>query len=138
VTGLVGAVSGLLALLVAGWSHRRLRRRGAGPGGPGVEPALASLRSDLAGAVRHVGVVRYDALGDVTGRLSWSLALVDDRGDGVVLTTIRGRQDAHSYAKPLHRGRGEDPLSPEERRAVAAALRPVGASARTARAAVPA
>ncbi len=52
------------------------------------------------------------------GRLSWSLALVDDDGNGVVLTSIHGRSDARSYAKNLTGWAGEQPLSPEEEAAV--------------------
>jgi hypothetical protein len=63
-------------------------------------------------------VVRYDAFGDMGGRLSWSLALADDRGDGVVLTSISGRSDARTYAKNLAGWASDQPLSPEEEDAV--------------------
>ena len=46
---------------------------------------LAALRADIAQALRHVAVVRYDAFGDMGGRLSFSAAVVDDRGDGLVV-----------------------------------------------------
>lgn len=91
----------------------------------GARADLDRARTDLTGALRHVAVVRYDAFGDLGGRLSWSAALLDDAGDGIVLTTIAGRTETRSYAKGVARGAAEQPLSPEEQRAVAAARRGV-------------
>jgi hypothetical protein len=84
----------------------------------GLRAEVERLREEATGAVRHLAVVRYDAFGDMGGRLSWSLALVDERGDGVVLTSIHGRSDARSYAKNVTGWAGEQPLSPEEESAV--------------------
>ena len=82
---------------------------------------MAALRAEARGALRHLGLVRYDAFADVGGRLSWSLALVDDGGNGVVLTAIHGRSEARSYAKSLAGWTCEQPMSPEEEDAVASA-----------------
>jgi hypothetical protein len=65
-------------------------------------------------SVQHVGMVRYDAFEDVGGRLSFSCALLDDRGDGVVITSINGRQDTRVYAKPITGGKSVHNLSEEE------------------------
>ena len=59
-------------------------------------------------------MVRYDAFGDMGGHLSWSLALLDETGSGVVLTSIHGRSEARSYAKSIADWRCDQPLSPEE------------------------
>ena len=56
-------------------------------------------------ALRHVAVVRYDAFGDMGGRLSFSAALLDDQGDGLVLSSINGRSETRTYAKALVGGR---------------------------------
>jgi hypothetical protein len=79
---------------------------------------LARVRTDLADALRHVAVVRYDAFGDMGGHLSWSLALLDDGGNGVVLTSIHGRSEARTYAKNITAWTCEQQLSPEEQEAV--------------------
>lgn len=76
----------------------------------------------LRGTVQHVGMVRYDAFEDVGGRLSFSCALLDDRGDGVVITSINGRQDTRVYAKPIKRGESSHNLSAEEDSAIQQAL----------------
>jgi hypothetical protein len=88
---------------------------------PGLRREVARLREEHAAALRHLAVVRYDAFSDVGGRLSWSLALLDRAGDGVVLTSIRGRTEARTYAKSISDWRSDQELSPEESEAVAAA-----------------
>lgn len=85
--------------------------------------ALESLRTDVAASLRRVALVRYDAFGDHGGRLSFSLALLDDAGDGVALTSIAGRSETRLYAKGVTAGEGERELSPEELQAVRAAMR---------------
>jgi len=84
----------------------------------GLRGEVAALRAELATSVRHVAVVRYDAFGDVGGHLSWSAALVDDAGDGVVLTAIQGRSQARSYVRTVTAWSAEQ-LSEEETRALA-------------------
>jgi hypothetical protein len=79
---------------------------------------IADIRDDLASALRHLAVVRYDAFGDMGGHLSWSLALLDDHGDGVVVTSIHGRSDARTYAKNLTDWMSNQQLSPEEEQAI--------------------
>jgi hypothetical protein len=82
---------------------------------------LAALRSDLAQALKHVAVVRYDAFGDMGGRLSFSAAIIDDSGDGVVLSSIHARGESRTYAKGVVGGRSDATLTPEEQQALAAA-----------------
>jgi len=80
---------------------------------------VAALQLETADALRHLAVVRYDAFGDMGGTLSWSLALLDDHANGVVLTSIHGRSDGRTYAKSVSAGECEQPLSPEEVEAIA-------------------
>ena len=87
----------------------------------GLRQEVAALRAEAKGALRHLGLVRYDAFADVGGRLSWSLALADDAGNGVVLTAIHGRSEARSYAKSIAGWSGTQPMSPEEEEAVRSA-----------------
>jgi hypothetical protein len=86
---------------------------------------LARTRAELADALRHVSVVRYDAFGDMGGRLSFSAAMLDDGGDGLVLTAIHGRSETRSYIKGVKGGTSEASLSPEEQQAVSYALKGV-------------
>jgi len=75
---------------------------------------VSGLRGDLADAIRHVAVVRYDAFNDMGGRMSFSAALLDDAGDGVVLSSINGRTETRTYAKGVKAGGSDAELSPEE------------------------
>ncbi|RNL81411.1 DUF4446 family protein [Nocardioides marmorisolisilvae] len=85
----------------------------------GLRHEVAALRAEAATALKHLAVVRYDAFEDTGGQLSWSLAILDDHGDGTVLTSIHGRTEARTYAKSISAWRCEQPLSPEESDAVA-------------------
>ncbi|MGH2842828.1 MAG: DUF4446 family protein, partial [Solirubrobacteraceae bacterium] len=76
----------------------------------------------LDGAVAERGLVRYDAYGEMSGRQSTSLALLDANSSGVVLSTIHHRDHARLYAKQIHLGQSDLELSPEEQEAVALAL----------------
>ncbi|MHB1612719.1 MAG: DUF4446 family protein [Actinomycetes bacterium] len=88
-----------------------------------LDTAVAAARVDVADAIRHVAVVRYDAFGDMGGRLSFTAALLDDAGDGIVLTSINGRSETRTYAKGVKAGVSDVALSPEEEQAVAYARR---------------
>jgi hypothetical protein len=82
----------------------------------------AAPDDDEVGALRRVALVRYDAFADMSGRMSFSLALLDASADGVVLSAIAGRSDTRVYAKGIVAGKGEHDLSPEERQAVRSAM----------------
>ena len=79
-------------------------------------------QAEIEGAVRNVGLVRYDAFEDVGGRLSFSCALLDGLGTGVVMTSINGRHDTRVYAKPVSEGTSSYSLSIEEEEAIRQAL----------------
>jgi hypothetical protein len=119
--GIAGLVVGAAALRRTTRSSRRLSRRN-----PATVPAdleglrgeVQALRLEAADALRHLSVVRYDAFGDMGGHLSWSLALLDDGGNGVVLTSIHGRSDARTYAKNVASWSCDQALSPEEDEAI--------------------
>lgn len=94
-----------------------------------LERAIRALHStnkkqqvQIEGSVRRVGLLRYDAFEDVGGRLSFSCAMLDEHGNGVVLTSINGRQETRVYAKPVSAGASPHNLSMEEEEAIRRAL----------------
>jgi hypothetical protein len=91
------------------------------------------LRERARGAVSGVGIVRYDAFDDMGGHLSFSTALLDERGDGVVVSAINGRSETRIYAKPVVRGDSRHNLSSEEIAAISEALTSAGGLAGTKR-----
>ena len=121
---IVALAVAVVALLLTAMALRRTSpRRGEGVDAlpedvHGLRQEVAALRAEGADALRHVAVVRYDAFGDMGGHLSWSIALADDGGNGVVLTSIHGRSDARTYAKSITAWSCEQQLSPEELEAI--------------------
>jgi hypothetical protein len=80
------------------------------------------LRDRIRASVSRVGVIRYDAFDDMGGALSFSAALLNESGDGVVISAINGRAETRAYAKPILDGDSEHHLTPEERGAIDAAM----------------
>lgn len=128
-TTLLGLAAGsLLVLLLAGLvsalvqiARLRAEVRRVAQARPVGAGDLAALRSDIAQALRHVAVVRYDAFGDMGGRLSFSAAVIDDQGDGLVLSSIHARGESRTYAKGVVGGESDATLTPEEQQALASA-----------------
>lgn len=79
-----------------------------------VRALLPQVRSSF----QHRALVRFDAYGDVGGEQSMALVLADDRGDGVLLTCLHGREGTRVYGKPLAGWSSEYHLSDEEKQAV--------------------
>ena len=95
-----------------------------------VRMDMAEQRLDS--AVAYSALIRYDAYGEMSGRQSTSIALLDARRTGLVLSSIHHRDQARLYAKQVREGQPELELSPEESEAIRLALE--GGSASQARA----
>lgn len=149
---LLGVIA-LAALVLAGWLALRLRRTErhyaaltAGTDGGSLEAVLeahaASVRSaleqveDLTGRTRSVekaslthlqrfGFLRFNPFRDAGGDQSFSLALADHDGNGVVISSLHSRDGARIYGKPLSAWTSPYPLTEEERQAIAKAKAPV-------------
>ena len=94
-----------------------------------VEEAAAGLESRVAGAehrmdgcIAHTSVVRYDAMNELSGQQSSTVALLDERRTGVVISSILHRDQARLYVKQVREGNPEYELSPEEQQAVESAM----------------
>lgn len=79
-----------------------------------VKEICKELDNRIKGCVQKVSVVRYRAFEDVGSDLSYSIALLDHNNDGVVLTSIYGRNESTTYAKPIDKGISRYELSSEE------------------------
>jgi hypothetical protein len=86
-----------------------------------IATTVHGMTQSVNSVLRRVALVRYDAFDDLGGRLSFSLAILDDRGSGITLTSIASNNDTRLYAKSLTDGVAEHTLSPEEKQAVAKA-----------------
>ena len=83
-----------------------------------VAQQLNEVQAEVATSLRHLAVVRFNALSELGGRFSFALALLDDSATGVVLTSIQGHQQGRMYAKAVFEGECDSPLSPEEIEAI--------------------
>lgn len=88
----------------------------------GVVAAQQELSAISRYALQKFAIVRYDAFGDMGGQLSFSAALLDEHGDGVIITSINGRTETRTYAKPIRALTSAHNLSEEEREAIGAAV----------------
>lgn len=79
---------------------------------------LKGLSTQLHSVKGHVGVKRYNAFGERGNDLSFSLAIIDNNSDGVVLTSIYNRENSYIYSKPLQSGESSISLSEEEKEAI--------------------
>lgn len=81
-----------------------------------LDAAAAALDERLRGAVQKVAVSRYSAFADSGGDQSFSVALLDDREHGVLLSGLYGRAGGRVYAKPVAAGESTYVLTDEESR----------------------
>lgn len=86
-----------------------------------LEQAVAILQAKQPLCLRYGGLERYDAFQDVGGQQSFSLVLLDERGDGLVMSSVHSRSDVRVYAKSIQNGQPSHKLSGEEQKALAAA-----------------
>jgi hypothetical protein len=88
----------------------------------GIESRMAAAEGRIDGCVAYRSLVRYDAWGEMSGRQSSSVALLDAYRSGVVLSSILHRDTARVYVKQIVAGESELELSPEEQEAIEVAL----------------
>jgi hypothetical protein len=88
-----------------------------------LDQRMGTAEQRLDGAISHSSLIRYDAYGEMSGRQSTTIALLDATSTGIVLSSIHHREQARLYAKQVHAGRAELELSPEEAEAVQLALK---------------
>jgi hypothetical protein len=87
-----------------------------------LDERLSVAEQRLDGAIAHCGLIRYDAYNEMSGRQSTTIALLDSKRSGVVLSSIHPRDQARLYAKQISEGSAELRLSPEEEEALRLAL----------------
>ena len=87
-----------------------------------LDERMGTAEERLDGAIAYRALVRYDAYGELSGHQSTTVALLDARRNGVVLSNIAHRQSSRLYCKQVIDGEGELELSPEEAETVRLAL----------------
>lgn len=88
----------------------------------GLEQRVGAAEGRVDGCIAYRSMVRYDAYGEMSGEQSSSVALLDARRSGVVVSSISHRDQARVYVKQILEGESEIQLSPEEQEAIESAL----------------
>lgn len=83
---------------------------------------IKNLDNDLTQCIQKVGIVRYNAFKDTGSDLSFALALLNEKNDGVVLNGIYSREMSNIYAKPVENGKSTYTISEEEAQAIQKAI----------------
>jgi hypothetical protein len=74
------------------------------------------------GSIQHIGLVRFNPFDDTGSDQSFALALLDERRDGVVISSLHGRSNTRLFAKPVTGGESAHALSDEELQAIRIAV----------------
>lgn len=80
------------------------------------------------GSLQHIGLVRFNPFEDTGSDQSFAIALLDDRRDGIVLSSLHGRANTRLFAKPVEGGQSTHALSGEEAEAIRIALAGTGSA----------
>ncbi len=88
-----------------------------------MEARLKAAEDELSYAITRVGMVRFNPFSDTGSDLSFSLALLNQRANGLVMTGLWGRDEVRVYAKQIEEGASSHVLSQEERQAMELARR---------------
>lgn len=83
---------------------------------------VEKAKKSFAFPIQKIGFVKYDAFHDLKNKLSYSIALLDGFNNGLLLTTIYGRESCITYAKEVKSGSINQELSKEEFEALRMAL----------------
>lgn len=75
---------------------------------------IIHLKEQTDRCIQKVNITRYNAFSDTGSDMSYSIAMLDNYNNGVILTSIYGRNESVTYAKPIESGNSKYPLSVEE------------------------
>ncbi|MBI5742541.1 MAG: DUF4446 family protein [Candidatus Niyogibacteria bacterium] len=137
------AVLALVSFLWILILHLRLRKLFSGASGRDVEGVVSGVKRELENlrqeqknvaeyiaqseprlkkSLKHVGMVRFNSFQDLGGQQSFAVALLDEHKDGVVISSLYGREGNRTYAKTIVKGEPQFKLSPEEEEAIKLAM----------------
>ena len=86
------------------------------------ERDLDTLQRKSREGFRKIGLVKYDALQEMGGKLSFTLCLLSDQNNGFVLNVVHSREGCYSYIKEIIDGNSIGTLAEEEQQALSKAL----------------
>jgi hypothetical protein len=85
--------------------------------------SITSIRQVMMKMTSNIGIRRYNAFNEGASDLSFSMAMLNEEQDGVILTGIHSREQMYVYAKPIAKGQSSYTLSPEEKETITQTLK---------------
>ncbi|MBI5045845.1 MAG: DUF4446 family protein [Candidatus Niyogibacteria bacterium] len=140
VAAIILSLAALIWTMSFEWRLKRLFRGSGGADLKGVlteqqrkmeqaDVSISNIKKYLEGAeprlrrsVKYVGVVRFNSFADVGGNQSFAAAFLDEHHNGIVFSSLYGRDTNRVYAKPLENGKSQYALTDEEKEAISKAL----------------
>lgn len=86
-----------------------------------LEKQLKTASEKIKQHPQYYSIVRFNAFGNTGSDLSFAIALLDDNFDGFVISSIYGREESRTYAKPIEKGLSSYHLTKEEENAISLA-----------------
>jgi len=83
---------------------------------------VENLKKEIKFPIQKFGLIRFNPFSDIGGDQSFSIALLDGRGNGLVITSLYAREGNRVFAKPIEKGNSIYPLSKEEKEAIKKAM----------------
>ena len=87
-----------------------------------IRGLINAIDTNMASCIQKIGIVRYNAFKDTGSDLSFALAMLDEKNNGVVLNGIYSREMSNIYAKPVENGKSTYTISEEEQQAIQKAI----------------
>lgn len=87
-----------------------------------IRNLIDAIDASMENCIQKIGIVRYNAFKDTGSDLSFALALLDEKNNGVVLNGIYSREMSNIYAKPVENGKSKYTISEEEQEAIQKAM----------------
>lgn len=87
-----------------------------------IKEVIESINKNMNNCIQKIGIVRYNAFKDTGSDLSFALAMLDEKNNGVVLNGIYSREMSNIYAKPVENGVSKYTISDEEKEAIRRAI----------------
>lgn len=87
-----------------------------------MKDTINKMNNEVNKCIQKYSIIRYKAFDDVGSDLSFSISLLDNNNNGLILTGIFGRNECTTYAKPIENGISKYELSIEEKQALEDAI----------------
>ncbi len=87
-----------------------------------IKEEITKIKEEKKTFLQNIGIIRFNPFSEAGGNQSFSLAFLNGKGDGIVITSLYTKEGNRIYGKPLKEGGSEYSLSKEEEKAIKMAL----------------